>query len=90
MGRGAIHPPMVTMGWPGACAKEIPEPLTSDHMRAHLWFHHGIWHLHRTMVKMARMHAEAHDDPLWSLVRLPGEIVHVHVSGIIEAEEWSW
>lgn len=90
MDRGAVCVPMVSSAWPGACPKEIREPLTTSEMRAHLYFQHGMWHLHRTLVKMAKMHHEAHTDPLWSYVPMPGEIVHVHVSGIVESEEWSW
>lgn len=92
MDRGAVHPPMLTLGWPGACAKILPEPVTVDRLRWHLHMDHCVWHMSsRALTRLVKMHDERHEDVLWSHVMLPGEFIHVHsVEVETEGEQWTW
>ena len=92
MDRGILHPPMVTLGWPGACAKVVVEPVTVDRLRWHIWMDHSGWHQStRKLERLVRWHDEMHTDVLWSHVSLPGELIHVHSgTDMGDDDEWEW
>lgn len=88
--RGLLHPPMVTLGWPGGAARVLPEPLFAHQIRAHLFMAHDSWPgSMRDLARLKQSHDEEHYHLLFSHFGFSG-LVHVHEIQVEKQEEWEW